>query len=79
MYAKGQTGFLRQLYPKNKKEKYQKLIKDCKDANMNMIRVEAEFTKTMNSSKPVMKMEFWFGRILCLQEVLSFDEEFQKN
>jgi hypothetical protein len=52
------------------KEKYQQLIKACKDANMNMIASgEAEFTKMMNSTKPATKTEFWCGRILCLQEV----------
>jgi len=40
MYAKGTNWIPSDSFsPRISKEKYQKLIKDCKDANMNMIRV----------------------------------------
>jgi beta-mannosidase len=52
--------------PRVKEKQYEKLIKDVKNANMNML---ISFTTC------VIKMEFWFGKILCLlvactQEIL---------
>lgn len=69
MYAKGTNWIpLDSFTPRITKEKYQKLIKDCKDANMNMIRVwgggiyeDDEFYKTCDENGILVWQDFMFA------------------
>lgn len=67
--------------PRMSKEKYQKLIKDCKDAHMNMIRVwgggiyeDDEFYKACDENGILVWQDFMFAG-----SFYPSDENFQKN
>lgn len=69
MYAKGTNWIPSDSFtPRITKEKYQKLIKDCKDANMNMIRVwgggiyeDDEFYKACDENGILVWQDFMFA------------------
>ncbi|KQT30927.1 beta-mannosidase [Chryseobacterium sp. Leaf405] len=69
MYAKGTNWIPSDSFsPRISKEKYQKLIKDCKDANMNMIRVwgggiyeNDEFYKACDENGILVWQDFMFA------------------
>ncbi|MCY0977539.1 glycoside hydrolase family 2 protein [Chryseobacterium wangxinyae] len=69
MYAKGTNWIPGDSFsPRMTKEKYQKLIKDCKDANMNMIRVwgggiyeDDEFYKACDENGILVWQDFMFA------------------
>lgn len=69
MYAKGTNWIPSDSFtPRITKEKYQKLIKDCKDANMNMIRVwgggiyeDEEFYKACDEYGILVWQDFMFA------------------
>jgi len=67
--------------PRMSKEKYQKLIKDCKDAHMNMIRVwgggiyeDDEFYKACDENGILVWQDFMFAG-----SFYPSDDNFQKN
>ncbi|NMR34004.1 glycoside hydrolase family 2 protein [Chryseobacterium aquaticum] len=67
--------------PRMSKEKYHKLIKDCKEANMNMIRVwgggiyeDDEFYKACDENGILVWQDFMFAG-----SFYPSDEDFQKN
>jgi len=67
--------------PRMSKEKYQKLIKDCKEANMNMIRVwgggiyeDDEFYKACDENGILVWQDFMFAG-----SFYPSDENFQEN
>lgn len=82
MYAKGTNWIPGDSFsPRMTKEKYQKLIKDCKDANMNMIRVwgggiyeDDEFYKACDENGILVWQDFMFAG-----SFYPADEDFQKN
>lgn len=82
MYAKGTNWIPGDSFsPRMTKEKYQKLIKDCKDANMNMIRVwgggiyeDDEFYKACDENGILVWQDFMFAG-----SFYPSDENFQKN
>ncbi len=82
MYAKGTNWIPSDSFtPRITKEKYQKLIKDCKDANMNMIRVwgggiyeDDEFYKACDENGILVWQDFMFAG-----SFYPADENFQKN
>ena len=69
MYAKGTNWIPAESFsPKMTKEKYQQLIKDCKEANMNMIRVwgggiyeDDEFYKACDENGILVWQDFMFA------------------
>jgi beta-mannosidase len=69
VYAKGTNWITSDSFtPRMTKEKYQKLIKDCKDANMNMIRVwgggiyeDDEFYKACDENGILVWQDFMFA------------------
>lgn len=69
MYAKGTNWIPSDSFtPRITKEKYQKLIKDCKDANMNMIRIwgggiyeDDEFYKACDENGILVWQDFMFA------------------
>lgn len=69
MYAKGTNWIPSDSFtPRITKEKYKKLIKDCKDANMNMIRVwgggiyeDDEFYKACDENGILVWRDFMFA------------------
>ena len=82
IYAKGTNWIPSDSFtPRITKEKYKKLIKDCKDANMNMIRVwgggiyeDDEFYKTCDQNGILVWQDFMFAG-----SFYPADENFQKN
>lgn len=82
MYAKGTNWIPSDSFsPRMTKEKYQKLIKDCKEANMNMIRVwgggiyeDDEFYKACDENGILVWQDFMFAG-----SFYPADEDFQKN
>lgn len=82
MYAKGTNWIPSDSFtPRITKEKYQKLIKDCKEANMNMIRVwgggiyeDDEFFKACDENGILVWQDFMFAG-----SFYPSDENFQKN
>lgn len=82
MYAKGTNWIPGDSFsPRITKEKYQKLIKDCKEANMNMIRVwgggiyeDDEFYKACDENGILVWQDFMFAG-----SFYPADENFQKN
>ncbi len=82
MYAKGTNWIPSDSFrPRITKEKYQKLIKDCKDANMNMIRIwgggiyeDDEFYKACDENGILVWQDFMFAG-----SFYPADENFQKN
>ncbi|SHF28879.1 beta-mannosidase [Chryseobacterium takakiae] len=82
IYAKGTNWIPGDSFsPRMTKEKYQKLIKDCKDANMNMIRVwgggiyeNDEFYKACDENGILVWQDFMFAG-----SFYPADEKFQKN
>ncbi|WP_042721442.1 glycoside hydrolase family 2 protein [Flavobacterium sp. B17] len=82
MYAKGTNWIPGDSFsPRMAKEKYLKLIKDCKDANMNMIRVwgggiyeDDEFYKACDENGILVWQDFMFAG-----SFYPADENFQKN
>jgi len=82
MYAKGTNWIPSDSFtPRIKKEKYQKLIKDCKDANMNMIRVwgggiyeDDEFYKACDENGILVWQDFMFAG-----SFYPSDEDFLNN
>ncbi|MGE4513228.1 MAG: glycoside hydrolase family 2 protein [Chryseobacterium sp.] len=82
MYAKGTNWIPGDSFPpRMAKEKYRKLIKDCKEANMNMIRVwgggiyeDDEFYKACDENGILVWQDFMFAG-----SFYPADENFQKN
>lgn len=82
MYAKGTNWIPGDSFlPRMTKEKYHKLIKDCKEANMNMIRVwgggiyeDDEFYKACDQNGILVWQDFMFAG-----SFYPADEDFQKN
>lgn len=82
MYAKGTNWIPGDSFsPRMTKEKYQQLIKACKDANMNMIRVwgggiyeDDEFYKACDENGILVWQDFMFAG-----SFYPSDEKFQKN
>lgn len=82
MYAKGTNWIPGDSFStRMTKEKYQKLIKDCKEANMNMIRVwgggiyeDDEFYKACDENGILVWQDFMFAG-----SFYPSDENFQKN
>ncbi|KQS91591.1 glycoside hydrolase family 2 protein, partial [Chryseobacterium sp. Leaf394] len=82
MYAKGTNWIPSDSFtPRITKEKYQKLIKDCKDANMNMIRVwgggiyeDDEFYKACDENGILVWQDFMFAG-----SFYPADEDFLNN
>ena len=82
MYAKGTNWIPSDSFtPRITKEKYQKLIKDCKDANMNMIRVwgggiyeDDEFYKACDENGILVWQDFMFAG-----SFYPSDEDFLNN
>ncbi|PQA94203.1 beta-mannosidase [Chryseobacterium piscicola] len=82
MYAKGANWIPSDSFtPRITKEKYQKLIKDCKDANMNMIRVwgggiyeDDEFYKACDENGILVWQDFMFAG-----SFYPSDEDFLNN
>ncbi|WP_336690004.1 MULTISPECIES: beta-mannosidase [unclassified Chryseobacterium] len=82
MYAKGTNWIPGDSFStRMTKEKYQHLIKDCKDANMNMIRVwgggiyeDDEFYKACDENGILVWQDFMFAG-----SFYPSDENFQKN
>ncbi|MCA6065657.1 glycoside hydrolase family 2 protein [Chryseobacterium sp. RG1] len=82
MYAKGTNWIPSDSFtPRITKEKYQKLIKDSKEANMNMIRVwgggiyeDDEFFKVCDENGILVWQDFMFAG-----SFYPSDENFQKN
>ncbi|WP_029297255.1 beta-mannosidase [Chryseobacterium hispalense] len=82
MYTKGTNWIPGDSFsPRMTKEKYQKLIKDCKEANMNMIRVwgggiyeDDEFYKACDENGILVWQDFMFAG-----SFYPSDENFQKN
>ncbi|KIC64252.1 beta-mannosidase [Chryseobacterium taiwanense] len=82
MYAKGTNWIPSDSFtPRITKEKYQKLIKDSKEANMNMIRVwgggiyeDDEFFKACDENGILVWQDFMFAG-----SFYPSDENFQKN
>jgi beta-mannosidase len=82
MYAKGTNWIPGDSFsPRMTKEKYQKLIKDCKDANMNMIRIwgggiyeDDEFYKACDENGILVWQDFMFAG-----SFYPADKDFQKN
>jgi len=82
LYAKGTNWIPGDSFsPKMSKEKYHKLIKDCKEANMNMIRVwgggiyeDDEFYKACDQNGVLVWQDFMFAG-----SFYPADENFQKN
>lgn len=82
MYAKGTNWIPGDSFsPRMTKEKYQQLIKACKDANMNMIRVwgggiyeDDEFYKACDENGILVWQDFMFAG-----SFYPADEKFQKN
>ncbi|SDI76679.1 beta-mannosidase [Chryseobacterium taeanense] len=82
MYAKGTNWIPGDSFsPRMTKERYRKLIKDCKEANMNMIRVwgggiyeDDEFYKACDENGILVWQDFMFAG-----SFYPADENFQKN
>ena len=82
MYAKGTNWIPGDSFsPRMNKEKYQQLIKACKDANMNMIRIwgggiyeDEEFYKACDENGILVWQDFMFAG-----SFYPADENFQKN
>ncbi|QQV03575.1 MULTISPECIES: beta-mannosidase [Chryseobacterium] len=82
LYAKGVNWIPGDSFsPRMSKEKYHKLIKDCKEANMNMIRVwgggiyeDDEFYKACDENGILVWQDFMFAG-----SFYPADENFQKN
>lgn len=82
LYAKGVNWIPSDSFsPRMSKEKYHKLIKDCKEANMNMIRVwgggiyeDDEFYKACDENGILVWQDFMFAG-----SFYPSDENFQKN
>lgn len=82
MYAKGTNWIPGDSFsPRMTKVKYQKLIKDCKEANMNMIRVwgggiyeDDEFYKACDENGILVWQDFMFAG-----SFYPADENFQRN
>lgn len=82
VYAKGVNWIPGDSFsPRMSKEKYHKLIKDCKEANMNMIRVwgggiyeDDEFYKACDENGILVWQDFMFAG-----SFYPADENFQKN
>ncbi|WP_374459076.1 glycoside hydrolase family 2 protein [Chryseobacterium taeanense] len=82
MYTKGTNWIPGDSFsPRMTKEKYRKLIKDCKEANMNMIRVwgggiyeDDEFYKACDENGILVWQDFMFAG-----SFYPADENFQKN
>lgn len=82
MYAKGTNWIPSDSFtPRINKEKYKKLIKDCKDANMNMIRVwgggiyeDDEFYKACDENGILVWQDFMFAG-----SFYPSDEDFLNN
>lgn len=82
MYAKGTNWIPGDSFsPRMTKEKYQKLIKDCKEANMNMIRVwgggiyeDDEFYTACDENGILVWQDFMFAG-----SFYPADEKFQRN
>lgn len=82
IYAKGTNWIPGDSFsPRMTKEKYQQLIKACKDANMNMIRVwgggiyeDDEFYKSCDENGILVWQDFMFAG-----SFYPADEKFQKN
>ncbi|WP_312343797.1 beta-mannosidase [Chryseobacterium binzhouense] len=82
LYAKGVNWIPSDSFsPRMTKEKYHKLIKDCKEANMNMIRVwgggiyeDDEFYKACDQNGILVWQDFMFAG-----SFYPADENFQKN
>lgn len=82
IYAKGTNWIPGDSFsPRITREKYQKLIKDCKDANMNMIRVwgggiyeDDEFYKACDENGILVWQDFMFAG-----SFYPADKDFQKN
>lgn len=82
MYAKGTNWIPSDSFtPRITKEKYKKLIKDCKDANMNMIRVwgggiyeDDEFYKACDENGILVWQDFMFAG-----SFYPSDEDFLNN
>lgn len=82
MYAKGTNWIPGDSFsPRMTKEKYQKLIKDCKEANMNMIRVwgggiyeDDEFYKACDENGILVWQDFMFAG-----SFYPADKNFQRN
>lgn len=82
MYTKGTNWIPGDSFsPRMTKEKYQKLIKDCKEANMNMIRVwgggiyeDNEFYKACDENGILVWQDFMFAG-----SFYPSDEKFKKN
>ncbi|MCU7615968.1 glycoside hydrolase family 2 protein [Chryseobacterium sp. PBS4-4] len=82
MYAKGTNWIPSDSFtPRITKEKYQKLIKDCKDANMNMIRIwgggiyeDDEFYKACDENGILVWQDFMFAG-----SFYPSDEDFLNN
>lgn len=82
MYAKGSNWIPGDSFsPRMTKEKYRQLIKDCKEANMNMIRVwgggiyeDDEFYKACDENGILVWQDFMFAG-----SFYPADEAFQKN
>ncbi|MEG2308600.1 glycoside hydrolase family 2 protein [Chryseobacterium sp.] len=82
MYAKGTNWIPSDSFtPRITKEKYQKLIKDCKDTNMNMIRVwgggiyeDDEFYKACDENGILVWQDFMFAG-----SFYPSDEDFLNN
>ncbi|WP_262152137.1 beta-mannosidase [Chryseobacterium foetidum] len=82
MYAKGTNWIPSDSFtPRITKEKYRKLIRDCKDANMNMIRVwgggiyeDDEFYKACDENGILIWQDFMFAG-----SFYPSDEEFLNN
>lgn len=82
IYAKGTNWIPGDSFsPRMTKEKYQKLIKDCKEANMNMIRVwgggiyeDDEFYKACDENGILVWQDFMFAG-----SFYPSDEKFKKN
>ncbi len=82
MYAKGTNWIPGDSFsPRMTKEKYQKLIKDCKEANMNLIRVwgggiyeDDEFYKACDENGILVWQDFMFAG-----SFYPADEKFQRN
>ncbi|MFY1045575.1 beta-mannosidase [Chryseobacterium sp. GP-SGM7] len=82
IYAKGTNWIPSDSFtPRITKEKYEKLIRDCKEANMNMIRVwgggiyeDDEFYKACDENGILVWQDFMFAG-----SFYPADENFQKN
>ncbi len=82
MYAKGTNWIPSDSFtPRITKEKYQRLIRDCKEANMNMIRIwgggiyeDDEFYKACDENGILVWQDFAFAG-----SFYPADENFQKN